>query len=96
MLSQEDMLGRVHQTEDQDQMLSFEERSMPMAMSSMMPEQDEMLSPENRTRISAKVAAQRAIFSDPVPRRPGPPARDIAGRWHGRPPAYWATCCTTP
>ena len=59
--------------------------------------QDEMLSPENRLMINSKVAAQRAIFSDPVPRKPGGDllgARDIAGRWHGRPSAYWSTCCT--
>jgi len=41
-----------------------------------------MLSPENRLMINSKVAAQRAIFSDPVPRKPGGDllgARDIAG-----------------
>ena len=57
-------------------------------------EDDAMLSPDNRPMLSSKVAAQRAIFSDPVPRKPGMPARDIAGRWHGGPPAYWTTCST--
>ena len=75
------------QAEDSDAAMSQEDRS-----ASFGTVQDEMLSPENRPKISSKVAAQRAIFSDPVPKRP---ARDIAGRaWHGRPPAYWSTCCT--
>ena len=75
------------QAEYFDAAMSQEDRN-----ASFGTEQDKLLSPENRPKISSKVAAQRAIFSDPVPKRP---ARDIAGRtWHGSPPAFWSTCCT--
>ena len=80
-------------------MLQQEEHcnASPENRSSTLPtaqEQDAMLSPENRPMLSSKVAVQRAIFSDPVPKKPGMPARDIAGRWHGRAPAYWSACDT--
>ena len=58
-----------------------------------VPEEEEALSPENRPLVSSKVAAQRAIFSEPVPRKPEMPTRDIAGRWHGHSPVYWSACC---
>ena len=77
------------QSADSDEVLSHEARIRAYA-----PEEEEALSPENRPRVSSKVAAQRAIFSEPVPRKPEMPTRDIAGRWHGQSPVYWSTCCT--
>jgi hypothetical protein len=81
------MTPEDRRAEDSDEPIDQEDRNAPVST-----EQDDLLSPEKRPKISSIVAAQRAIFSDPVPKRP---ARDIAGRaWHGRPPAYWSTCCT--
>ena len=77
------------QSADSDGVLSHEARIRAYA-----PEEEEALSPENRPRVSSKVAAQRAIFSEPVPRKPEMPTRDIAGRWHGHAPVYWSACCT--
>lgn len=77
------------QSADSDEVLSHEARIRAYA-----PEEEEALSPENRPRVSSKVAAQRAIFSEPVPRKPEMPTRDIAGRWHGQSPVYWSACCT--
>ena len=80
-----------HGVPQQAEHASPETRSSTLAAAQ---EEDVLLSPENRPMLSSKVAAQRAIFSDPVPRKPGAPARDIAGRWHGRPPTYWSACDT--
>lgn len=77
------------QSAHSDAVLSHEDRIRAYA-----PEEEEALSPENRPRVSSKVAAQRAIFSEPVPRKPEMPTRDIAGRWHGHSPVYWSACCT--
>ena len=80
---------RLAQSAHSDEVLSHEARIRAYA-----PKEEEALSPENRPRVSSKVAAQRAIFSDPVPRKPEMPTRDIAGRWHGQSPVYWSACCT--
>lgn len=80
-----------HGVPQQEEHASPESRSSALAAAQ---EDDALLSPENRPMLSSKVAAQRAIFSDPMPRKPGVPARDIAGRWHGRPLAYWSACGT--
>ena len=77
------------QSADSDEVLSHEARIRAYA-----PEEEEALSPENRPRVSNKMAAQRAIFSEPMPRKPEMPTRDIAGRWHGHSPVYWSACCT--
>ena len=85
-LSCQNSHGRLQQEEYNHASPESRSCAFPSAL-----ESHEMLSPDNRAMLSSKVAAQRAIFSDPVPRKPGVPARDIAGRWHGRPPAYWSS-----
>ena len=88
-LTSEAAKSGLAQSTNSDGVLSHEARIRAYA-----PEEEEALSPENRPRVSSKVAAQRAIFSEPVLRKPEMPRRDIAGRWHGHSPVYWSACCT--